>query len=138
MAKAARFYGTGRRKKSIARVYLTNGKGNITLTLTGHVSINAQSVMPMEFYSIDPDSVTSYKVTQTLAHVASDYTSSVIDAGDAFEATLTADDDYTIENVVVTHGGEDVTETAYASATGVVSIASVAGDIMIVATAVAD
>ena len=30
MAKA-RFYGTGRRKKSIARVYLVPGKGNITI-----------------------------------------------------------------------------------------------------------
>lgn len=29
-----------------------NGKGQISLELTGHVSINAQSVMPMEFYSI--------------------------------------------------------------------------------------
>ena len=32
MAKAAqKFYGTGRRKSSIARVYLTPGKGNITI-----------------------------------------------------------------------------------------------------------
>ncbi len=32
MAKAAaKFYGTGRRKKSIARVYVTPGKGNITI-----------------------------------------------------------------------------------------------------------
>ncbi len=32
MAKAsAKFYGTGRRKKSIARVYLTPGKGNIVV-----------------------------------------------------------------------------------------------------------
>ena len=31
MAKAARFYGTGRRKKSIARVYLTPGKGEIVI-----------------------------------------------------------------------------------------------------------
>ena len=32
MAKAANnFYGTGRRKKSIARVYLMPGKGNITI-----------------------------------------------------------------------------------------------------------
>ena len=28
---SARFYGTGRRKKSIARVYLVPGKGNITI-----------------------------------------------------------------------------------------------------------
>ena len=27
MAKSARYYGTGRRKKSIARVYLMPGKG---------------------------------------------------------------------------------------------------------------
>ena len=31
MAKAAKYYGTGRRKKSIARVYLLPGKGNITI-----------------------------------------------------------------------------------------------------------
>ena len=32
MAKAAaKFYGTGRRKKSSARVYMTTGKGNITI-----------------------------------------------------------------------------------------------------------
>lgn len=30
-----------------------NGKGQIKLTLTGHVSINAQDTMPVEFYSID-------------------------------------------------------------------------------------
>ena len=31
MAKEDMFYGTGRRKKSIARVYLTSGKGQITV-----------------------------------------------------------------------------------------------------------
>lgn len=30
-----------------------NGKGNLTLELTGHVSINAQQTMPMEFYSVE-------------------------------------------------------------------------------------
>lgn len=30
-----------------------NGKGQIELELTGHVSINAQSTMPMVFYSLD-------------------------------------------------------------------------------------
>lgn len=30
-----------------------NGKGNLTLELTGHVSINAQQTMPMEFYSTE-------------------------------------------------------------------------------------
>ena len=31
MAKSANYYGTGRRKKSIARVYLVSGNGNITI-----------------------------------------------------------------------------------------------------------
>ena len=30
-AKTARYYGTGRRKKSVARVYLVPGKGEITI-----------------------------------------------------------------------------------------------------------
>lgn len=33
-----------------------NGKGQISLTITGHVSINAQDVVPMEFYSAGPES----------------------------------------------------------------------------------
>lgn len=31
-----------------------NGKGTVSLEITGHVSINAQNVVPMVFYSIDP------------------------------------------------------------------------------------
>lgn len=31
-----------------------NGKGNVSLEFTGHVSIDAQSTMPMEFYSVEP------------------------------------------------------------------------------------
>lgn len=32
-----------------------NGKGEVSVTLTGHVSIDAQETMPMVFYSIDPE-----------------------------------------------------------------------------------
>lgn len=32
-----------------------NGKGQISVTLTGHVSINDQNAMPMEFYSAEPE-----------------------------------------------------------------------------------
>ena len=32
-----------------------NGKGQLSCTLTGHVSINAQNIVPMVFYTIDPD-----------------------------------------------------------------------------------
>lgn len=36
-----------------------NGKGQITIELTGHVSIADQDTMPMEFYSIDGDGLTA-------------------------------------------------------------------------------
>ncbi len=32
-----------------------NGKGNTSVDLTGHVTIETQEQVPMEFYSIDPD-----------------------------------------------------------------------------------
>lgn len=43
-----------------------SGKGQLAVTLTGHVSINAQDVMPMTFYSYEPDgdSATSYSYTE--------------------------------------------------------------------------
>lgn len=35
-----------------------DGKGNVSLEFTGHVSLDAQDVMPMEFYSIDGEEET--------------------------------------------------------------------------------
>lgn len=40
-----------------------NGKGNLSVTLTGHVSIDEQDEMPMEFYSIDPGTTETYTYT---------------------------------------------------------------------------
>lgn len=40
------------------------GKGQVSVELTGHVSINAQDVVPMVFYSLDPaDTPTEYTYT---------------------------------------------------------------------------
>ena len=113
-----------------------NGKGQIALTITGHVSINAQKDVPMVFYSCDPTEGVTYRVTQTLSHVTSTFTENAIASGEAFSATLAAAEDYTIENVVVMMGGEDITDDAYTSGTGEVAIASVDGEIQIIATAI--
>lgn len=110
-----------------------NGKGQITLELTGHVSINAQSVMPMVFYSSDPTN--AYTVTQRLTNVTSDFEGTSIAADDDFEATLSALGGYTLANVIVLSGGADVTSTKYNSSTHKVAIADVAADIEIIATA---
>lgn len=110
-----------------------NGKGQIDIELTGHVSINSQDVVPMEFYSLDAGSY--YSVVQHLAHVTSSYTSNRAEASSSIVITLTAEEDYTIENVVVLLGGEDVTSTKWDNSTGKITISSVTGDVEITATA---
>ena len=37
----------------LQKIIKQKGKGQFTMELTGHVSINAQTVVPMEFYSIE-------------------------------------------------------------------------------------
>lgn len=115
-----------------------SGKGQVSVTLTGHVSINDQNTMPMVIYSLDPDVVTAYSVAQRLVHVTSTFSGNSVEAGEAFTATLTANDGYEIANVVVLMGGVDLTEDAYDDTTGVVTISGVTGDVEIVATAVTE
>lgn len=110
-----------------------NGKGQIALTIMGHVSINAQKEVPMEFYSADPTEGVTYTVKQTLSHVTSTFTENAVASGEALEATLTADADYTLANVTVLMDGEDVTDDVYTA--GTINIASVTGDVQIIATA---
>ena len=112
-----------------------NGKGQIALTLTGHVSIQAQKEVPMVFYSADPTDVTEFKVSQILSHVTSNFEDEYIASGEDLEVTLTADTGYTIANVVVTVDGTDVTSTAWDDTTSKVSVDNVAGEVIIVATA---
>lgn len=111
-----------------------NGKGQVSVELTGHVSINDQATMPMIFYSADP-SATLYHVTQNLSHVTSDYTSATVEAGDDLEITLTADTDYTIDSVAVLKDGTIITGTAWDDATSKVTVADVDGNITIIASA---
>ena len=112
-----------------------NGKGQITLELTGHVSINAQKDVPMEFYSEEPDATEYHRITQNLYHVNSTITAVSIEDSAAIEGTLTAEENYEIANVSILSGNEDITSTAYNSETGAINIASVTADITIFATA---
>lgn len=110
-----------------------NGKGQISITITGHVSIQAQTEVPMEFYSMDPGDTVMHKVSYNLVHVTSSNDDRYVDDNDSFSATLTADSGYTIKTVIVTMGDVDVTADVYAA--GEITINSVTGDVMIVAVA---
>ena len=111
------------------------GKGQVSIELTGHVALADQTTMPMVIYSIDPDGDTYYNVAQTLVHITSNYTERNIKEGEELEVTLTADEDYTIDTVLVFMGGVDVSSTAWDDSTGKVTIGSVTGNVAITATA---
>lgn len=80
------------------------------------------------------NAATSYVIQQSLLNVVSSFIGDSVLAESAFTTTLTAADGYVIAGVVVTMGGVDITATAYDSATGVVSIASVTGTVVITAS----
>ena len=113
-----------------------NGKGQVSVELTGHVSINEQNTMPMVIYSID-EAETGYAVIQKLTHVTSTYTATTITPEASFTATLSGASTYTLDDdsVVVKMGGVDITAMAYDDSTHTVSIASATGNITIVANA---
>ena len=120
-----------------------NTKGQTTLEFTGHVSINAQSKVPMTFYSCDPAEVVTYEVEQDLTHATSSYTGTTVDAGTSFTAIIEGSMGYTLSEVTVMLGGEDITDSAWRPSTvgtsylnkGTVSIPLVTGKVKIIAVA---
>ena len=108
-----------------------NGKGQISVELTGHVSLSAQNVVPMQFYSSDP---VEYTVTKTLSHVTTNGEDTVY-AGQSYLAALTPDEGYRLGTATITMGGTDITSTAYDD--GIIVIDEVTGNITISCTGTA-
>jgi uncharacterized protein YjdB len=101
-----------------------NGKGQISIEITGHVSINAQDVVPMEFYSIDPSENPNPSI-ELNAH------SITLTVGDTF--TLTAKTIPNAQTVTWTSSA-----TAKASVSGGVVTAAQAGTTIITAAITVD
>ena len=100
------------------------GKGNISLSLTGHTSINAQDVIPAEFYLGSGDSdVLSIALDRSRASVEEGKTL-------ALHATATA-------GATVTWESSDTSVATVGASTGVVSGVD-AGSCVIMATATKD
>lgn len=76
-----------------------------------------------------------HSITNALTHVTSSNAAVAAEDGTAYSATITAEDGYTMSSVTVKMGGTDITATAYNADTGVISIASVTGDVVITANA---
>lgn len=74
-----------------------------------------------------------YSVTNMLTNATNSNSAASVLEGDAYTATLTANTGYELDTVKITMGGTDVTNTVYSS--GVISIPSVTGNIIITAVA---
>lgn len=75
-------------------------------------------------------------ISYSLSHIASSNHITYIEDGESYQTTLSANSGYDIGTVTVTMGGLNITSTAYNSSTGVISIASVTGNVTIIAEAV--
>lgn len=114
-----------------------NGKGTMQQTIGGHVSINDQDTMPMEFYEIPAESASStFPVKNNLTHATSTNSATSVTKGASYSATIAAASTYELDEVVVAMGGVDITDLVYNSSTGAISIAAVTGALMISAVAV--
>ena len=109
-----------------------NGKGTISIELTGHVDINSQNVVPAQFWVAGP---TEYTVTNTLTKCTNSNSAVKAAAGHSYLGALTPDTGYhfAANAVTVTMGGTDITSTAYDD--GIIVIDEVTGAIVITATA---
>lgn len=99
--------------------------GSITVpVVTGDIAITASAIS------------NARSITYALTNAASSNTASFVNDGGSYTTTLTANSGYALSSVTVTMGGTDITNTAYNANTGLVSIASVTGDVVITAVAV--
>jgi hypothetical protein len=95
----------------------SNGKITIT-NVTGNIVITATA------------SANTYSVTKNLTNCSISNSATAVSHGASYSATVTANDGYELKSVTVTMGGANVSVT-----NGVINIASVTGNIVIVAVA---
>lgn len=84
------------------------GKGNLPFTLTGHTSISAQDVVPVEFYVGEPDDEALF--------INLDRSAATVEAGKTLALSAT-----TITGATVTFASTDTAVATVNSSTGVVS-----------------
>jgi hypothetical protein len=76
--------------------------------------------------------IVTYSIQHNLSNITSSNPISLIEEGESFTSTLTANEGYEIESITVTMGGTNITSSVVSGST--INIASVTGDIVITAT----
>lgn len=112
-------------KSAYAYAAYDSSTGTVTIPdVTGDIVITANAI------------ANARTITYALTNAASSNTASFVNNGGSYTTTLSANAGYALSTVTVTMGGTDITNTAYNANTGIVSVASVTGDVVITAVAV--
>lgn len=99
--------------------------GAITVpVVTGDIVITASTI------------ANARSITYALTNVESSNTVSIVNDGDSYTTTLSANSGYALSSVTVTMSGIDITDSIYNADTGTVSIPAVTGNVVITAAAV--
>lgn len=72
---------------------------------------------------------TKYTITNTLSNATNTNTATEIEENQSYTATITANEGYSINSVIITMGGKDITNTVYNN--GNINIANVTGNLVI-------
>lgn len=108
-----------------------NGKGQVGFELKGHVSINAQTVVPMEFYSTEGDGLSVFSIT-SFESSTSGKTSITISYTPASGESLK----YKLGSAPVSVAYEDVLTTGWTSWNGSDDITATTGQYITIAAVV--
>ena len=73
--------------------------------------------------------VIKYTITNTLSNAINNNNATEIEGNQSYTATITANEGYSINSVIITMGGTDITNTVYNN--GNINISSVTGDLVI-------
>lgn len=112
----------------------TVSDGVVTAVAKGSATITAktQDGGYTATYALSVTNV-SYTVTNNLSNISTNNSTTSVDAGSSYNATLSPSSGYALGTVTVTMDGIDITSTAYSN--GVISITNVTGNIVITANA---
>ena len=107
---------------------LSIGVSTITVTYSNKTATFNVTVSEVE------TPATTYTITNNLTNVVTNNPSASVTEGNSYVATLTANSGYTLDNVIVTMAGTNITSSCYSD--GSINISNVTGNIIITASAI--
>lgn len=109
---------------------------NLKLTYDNNILKLMLGTKELSSITINSGTVTptpkTYTITNNLSHASNSNGATSVKEGTSYSATITADSNYRIKNVIVLMGGVDITNSAYSG--GRISISAVTGNISITVT----